>query len=246
MSTNTGSTSSGATSTSINTPVTLTSPGLFGNNPIIGAYSFPLNEHIPQKVASELNFILTKITKALDKKAGMDKIRQARYYQALDAYIQGRAKKAANEKDKRILGYLRTRLVTVSKGLLSVRTPGPVVSASRTVVTSEPVPRDPVSTMEFSSLGIDFSHPAFANYDFTQDRRLPKTVTNVLDGFVQAIVSKIGQGNASAIDRESFYKQVFVTLDNKMQMTTDGKERKILQYVRNHVYIRQQENMMLR
>lgn len=42
---------------------------LFSNSSIIDSYSFPDNERIPQKIASELNFIITKITKILDKKA---------------------------------------------------------------------------------------------------------------------------------------------------------------------------------
>jgi len=50
--------------------VTPSNGGLFKNNPVIASYTFPSNERIPQKVTSELNFIITKITKVLDKKAG--------------------------------------------------------------------------------------------------------------------------------------------------------------------------------
>lgn len=62
---------------------------------------------------------MTKITRILDRKAGASQAKKARYYRALDAYMSARAQKIANEKDKRILEYLRTRLVTVSKGILS-------------------------------------------------------------------------------------------------------------------------------
>lgn len=230
----TSTTSSGTTSTSANTATTSVSSGLFGNNPIIGAYSFPPNERIPQKVASELNFIMTKITKVLDRKAGVNQAKRAKYYQALDAYMSNRAQKSVSEKDRRILEYLRIRLVTVSKGLLSALTP--TLSQGERGIVSSP------SAVDFSSLGIDFSHAALASYDFAQDKRFPKTVTNVLDGFVQTIASRA----ESASNRAVLYKQAFAALDDRMRTTTDIKERKIVQYVRNHVYIRQQENMMVR
>lgn len=78
-------------------------------------------------------------------------------------------------------------------------------------------------------------------YDFSQEKRFPKAITSVLDGFTQAITQKIEAKKPSASNKDALYKQVLATLDSKLKTSSDLKERKILQYVRNHVYIRQQE-----
>lgn len=119
---------------------------------------------MPQKVTAELNFIMTKITKILDKKAGANEIKKARYYQAVDAYILNRANKTTSKKDKRIFEYLHTRLVTLSKGLLSQKTPTiitqPIPSESPKVQTVVTLPLGPMISVtpqiEFTSLGINF------------------------------------------------------------------------------------------
>ncbi len=82
------------------------------------------------------------------------------------------------------------------------------------------------------------------SYDFTQDKRFPKTVTTVLDRFTQAIVSKIETKKPSASNKNTLYKQALSILDNKLKTSTDIKERKVVQYVRNHVYIKQQEGKL--
>ncbi len=78
-------------------------------------------------------------------------------------------------------------------------------------------------------------------YDFTQDKRFPKNITNFLGSVVQSIVAKIDVKKPSAANRAALYKQVFAVLDDRLKNTTDIKERKIVQYIRNHVYIQQQE-----
>lgn len=220
------------------------SGGLFVNNPIIASYAFPGNERIPQKIAAELNFFITKITRILDKKAGTNTVKKARYYKAVDLFILNRWKKVSSEREKRILEYLHTRLITVSKGLLSE------TLSSRTTVVPEPTRAysgsvtDSMKTktdIGFSYLGIDFSHPALIGYDYTQTKRFPKTITTVLDRFTYMIVDRITSENLSKKNKEHLYDQVFSILDEKMRTSVDIKELKIVQYIRNHVYIRQQE-----
>lgn len=175
--------------------------------------------------------------------------KRVRYYRMVDSYMLNRAKNTGNGREKRIFEYLHTRLVTVSKGILSGKIPTsspPVSGVAAMVPTNKQTPSaEPVTVavpiMDFSSLGIDFSHSALMDYDFTQDKRFPKTVTNILDSFTQTIVGKIDSNNPSASSRETLYKQVFAVLDTKMKTTADIKERKIVQYIRNHVYLRQQE-----
>ncbi len=91
------------------------SGSVFTNNPILAAYVFSHNEKIPQKVTSELNFIITKITRILDKKAAANGIKKIKYYKMIDAYILARAQKTQNEKDKMIFEYLHARFGIVSK-----------------------------------------------------------------------------------------------------------------------------------
>lgn len=98
-----------------------------------------------------------------------------------------------------------------------------------------------VPAIEVSSLGIDISNPAFANYDFTIDKRFPRTVTSPLDGSIQSIAAKIDSKNPSANNRELLYTGIISALDTRIRTTTDIKEQKILQYIRNHLYIRQQQ-----
>ncbi len=95
---------------------------------------------------------MTKITQFLDKKAGANETKRARYYQIVDAYILARVANTANERDKRIFGYLHTRLVTVSKGLLTrvvsgmtlVSAPAPQVTKVKNPVVLIPVTTEPV------------------------------------------------------------------------------------------------------
>lgn len=101
--------------------------GLFGSNPTISTYLFPSNERIPQKVASELNFVMSKIAQFLDKKAESNKVKKARYYKLVDDYILNRAQKTVSTREKRILNYLHIRLITVSKGILSKETSSSVI-----------------------------------------------------------------------------------------------------------------------
>lgn len=77
-----------------------------------------------------------------------------------------RWKSSTNEKEKRILEYLHTRLIVVSKGLLSDKPPtSPIVSVLQAVIISKPITvpekplvlpekviTNPVVAMDFSSL----------------------------------------------------------------------------------------------
>lgn len=263
-----GTNPNGAVSTSPSTPSNPSSGGLFRGNPTIGGYAFPGNERIPQKVAAELNFIMTKITKYLDSKAGSDTAKKVRYYKALDAYMLGRYKNTTSERDKQILSYLHTRLGVVSKGLLtgntSSNTPAPVVQQPIVVVnptpvqqpvqstTPAPVQRTPtielttpptVTTPEIdvTTLGINLSNPVLMSYDFTQEKRFPKTVNTVLNSFAENIVNKI-EANTSRTARENLYSKTLTALETKAKASSSIKEQKIFQYVKNRVYIRQQEN----
>lgn len=196
---------------------------------------------------------MTKVTKLLDAKAGASETKRARYYQIVNAYLLSRAARTTNDRDKQILEYLHTRLVTVSKGLLTSATPGiTVVSSPAPAVTEvkNPVVLIPVTTEtpvvsapmgDISALGIDFANPIFAGYDFTLDKRFPRNITNFLDTEVLNIIAKIDAKKPSAANREGLYKEVFAILDDRLKNTTDIKERKIVQYIRNHVYIQQQE-----
>ena len=75
----------------------------------MSAYDFSANERIPQSVASELNFFITKLTKILDQKAGNNTLKRDVYYQAVTRYITARIKLTSDSRDKYILQYLYKR-----------------------------------------------------------------------------------------------------------------------------------------
>jgi hypothetical protein len=84
-------------------------------------------------------------------------------------------------------------------------------------------------------------HPIFAGYDFSENKRFPNTITTVLKGFVQIIINKIDSRNLSASEIDNIYEQILNILSQKLKTTNDIKEKKIVQYIWNRLYIEQQE-----
>lgn len=127
----------------------------------------------------------------------------------------------------------------VSKGLLSPKNSvSQTVESTESAVISPVLPTvipeiitPPVPSMELSSLGINLSHPVFLGYDFTKNKRFPRAITLVLNGFVQTITNKIDSKNLSADNRDSLYKQIFSVLKTEMKIQTDIKEQKIIRYI---------------
>ncbi len=72
------------------------------------------------------------------------------------------------------------------------------------------------------------SHPAFSSYDFRLEKRLPKNITKVLDGFIENIFIKIDQKGLSRKNREAMYLEVLSSLEILLKTSTDAKEQKIL------------------
>lgn len=203
---------------------------------------------------SELNFIMTKITKVLDAKAKGNPSKKIAYYRALDAYMLNRYNNSPSIKDKRILAYLHTRLGVVSKGFLAQQTPETITYSDTSVShatsmqsihaqeTMNPdTPTSPAYVKNFSDLGIDFTNSVFDAYEFNQNKRFPRTITRVLDMFVQNIVIKMDEKKLSFENQAVLYEQILSILDEKLKSNIEIKERKIIQYIRNHIYIKQQE-----
>ena len=100
--------------------VNFTAPksGLFSANSIVSAYNFPENERIPQKVAAELNFLVTHLQRIIDKKAGDNEQKKDMYRKTVAKYIMDRAKKTTNKREKRILVYLFKRFSVITKTVI--------------------------------------------------------------------------------------------------------------------------------
>jgi hypothetical protein len=103
-------------------------------------------------VTAELNFIISKITKVLDKKAGLNGAKKTRYYQTVDTYIQNRATKATSDREKRIFEYLHSRLVTTSRGLLIEKNTTPIIPKSSTTIATNTGTINRTSTIAISLL----------------------------------------------------------------------------------------------
>lgn len=86
------------------------------------------------------------------------------------------------------------------------------------------------------NLSLDFKNPVLLAYDFTQDKRFPKTVTTVLDSMSDGISSRILSKNISSAAKKSLYNELIATLDTALKTKTDIREQKILQYIRNRLY----------
>lgn len=69
-------------------------------------------------MAAELNFFITKLTRIVDGKAGKDPLKKLKYYEAVQSYLENRMSQTPDIGDKRIIQYLSTRFIVVSKGLL--------------------------------------------------------------------------------------------------------------------------------
>lgn len=93
--------------------------GFLSNNQVVAEYDFTANKRIPQKVAAELNFFITKLTKILDAKSKGNEAKKQKYYQAVNIYIANRAQQASDTREKRIMEYLGTRLVVVGRGIIT-------------------------------------------------------------------------------------------------------------------------------
>lgn len=173
-------------------------------------------------------------------------------------------KQSTDNKEKRLLEYLHIRLNTIQKRLLpndisptpssqtkkeSVQEISSLLEARAliskiTSVEAKPLESTMQTTVGISSLGIDFSHPILNDFDYTQSKRFPRSITIVLKGFTQAIVDKIHSTGLSVYNQDALYTQLFSVLDTQIYKTTDIKEKKILQYIRNYTYMNQQEEKM--
>lgn len=153
-------------------------------------------------------------------------------------------KKATSQKDKILLEYLYNHLVNISKNPLvsenpqtSTPTKIPVVIIPTKKESINPV----LPSIDISTLGINMNHPVFVGYDFSENKRFPNTLTVVLKGFAGVIISKIDSRNLSAPETDNIYEQVLLALSQKLKTTNDIKEKKIIQYIWNRIYIEQQE-----
>ncbi|MDD5197505.1 MAG: M4 family metallopeptidase [Candidatus Gracilibacteria bacterium] len=111
-------TTTGTTSIIPNKPITppvVLKSGLFASNSIVSAYDFTINKRIPQKVAAELNFFVTKLVKNIDKNAGNNEKKRNQYKQIVKRYIINRVKQSSDEREKRIMQYLYKRSSVVMK-----------------------------------------------------------------------------------------------------------------------------------
>jgi hypothetical protein len=89
-------------------------------------------------------------------------------------------------------------------------------------------------------LWINLDHTAFLGYDFTQEKRFSRIITQELDMVTKKIIGKIDSKNPTMMNRNIMLKTIINTLDTRIKETNDIKERKIMQYIRNHLYINQQ------
>lgn len=146
-------------------------------------------------------------------------------------------KQTNSMKDKRILEYLHTRLGVISKGILSQK-PGISSDSVEQMIPSISISAPPVSGEIFSPITVDLSHPLLVNYDYTQNKRFPKNMRNILDSFVALIVrEKIESKNPSLLVRDALYDELLKTWDEKIETTESTRERKIFQYMRTETYI---------
>jgi hypothetical protein len=191
----------------------------------------------------ELKSIATTLSQAIDQQSGTDQTKKTEYYKALNSALYSRWKQSTDSKEKRLLEYLHTRLDTIQKGLLP-KDSSSTLSQASSIVTDTPVMN--ITAIHTSSPSLDFSNPVLKNYVFAQNKRFPKSITTILDGFTQKIGSKIDSKNISSDKKDMLYKQVSTALSTKASTTTDIKEQKFLQYIENHLFIRQQEMKLLR
>lgn len=152
-----------------------------------------------------------------------------------------------------MLGYLRTRLAVVSKGLLTGNPPTPIPPAVVRPSVSIPAPiaitkvptadiaTPSASTSTAPTLAIDLDNPILSSYDYAQDKRFPRTITALLNAFASDIATKI-DSNPSASVRKQLYGDTLSSLEKRIQAAGTAKEQKILRYMYNRVYIREQEN----
>lgn len=84
------------------------------SNPIVSSYGFPKNERIPQKVAAELNFFITKLMGILDKKAAGNIKKKDSYNQQVLKYLMNRVKQTSDVREKRIMEYIYKRYSIVA------------------------------------------------------------------------------------------------------------------------------------
>jgi len=197
--------------TSIISPTISISEGFLNNNPVINAYQFQSDKRFPQNITSELRSIIAKIVTTIEQKSQGNIAKKIAYYKAVDAYLFSHWKRSSGEKEKRILENLHLRLVSESNGILSYKSSTTVVQPN-TQTTIVSIPVISVSATDFALLGIDFANPAFIGYDYTQNKRFPRTITTVLDRFTLSIVEKIDSKN----NRDVLFIQILNLLDNKI------------------------------
>lgn len=199
-------------------------------DPVIREYVFIADEKIPQKVASGLNFFLKKLTDTLDTKSRGNKVKQVRYYQALDAYMITYATSHADARNQRLLGYLRTRLRVVSKGMLS----GALFQPQQTAVATVPLF---VTSFDVSKLGIDLNNSAFSGYDFSQNKRFPQKIAAVLNTYASDILTKIDRQKIIQSEKMRLGAEILQSLDLAIKRSADIRDQKVYGYIRNRLYV---------
>ena len=95
--------------------MTSTRSTLFSTNAIISSFDFSKNEIIPEKVISELNLVITKLTKTLNTKAGNSAKKREQYYRTVTRDFINRITKSTNTSEKHIMQYLYKRFSLVKK-----------------------------------------------------------------------------------------------------------------------------------
>jgi len=63
----------------------------------------------------------------------------------------------------------------------------------------------------------------------------------VLDSFVEKILIKIDKDSISSKGREATYVKILSLIDDTLKTGPDIKEQKILRYIKNHIYLKQQQ-----
>ncbi|MFA6091264.1 MAG: hypothetical protein WC774_05845, partial [Candidatus Gracilibacteria bacterium] len=219
---------------------TITSPITSGNTTTpVAKNPNNIQEILSPNVISKLDALIIKITNAIDIKSGNNSDQKSQYYQAVNARLLTLWQKATLQRDKILLEYLHNHLTNISKN--------PLVSENTQTSTQIVIPAKkesinaPIPLIDISTLGINMQHPIFAGYDFSENKRFPNTITTVLKGFVQIIINKIDSRNLSASEIDNIYEQILNILSQKLKTTNDIKEKKIVQYIWNRLYIEQQE-----
>ena len=76
---------------------------------------------------------------------------------------------------------------------------------------------------------------------------VPAPEVGAVEGLLGVVTTaRMEKDQLSTRNRELFYNQVLAALDTRIQKAAEAKERKIMQNVRNRIYIREQEEKIYR